>query len=132
MATVTRYSSLASYRVSPTLFEGSVRSEEMFVFFHDSARPHVAKLSRQKIAELGWEVLPHPPYLPDLAPSDYHIFLDLRHHLRDRKFDNRSELETEISSFFESRPPQFWASGIKKLVDRWTYVVDHSGDYITN
>ncbi|KAG5308009.1 SETMR methyltransferase, partial [Acromyrmex insinuator] len=31
-------------------------------------------MTRQKLSELGWEVLMHPPYSPDLAPSDYICF----------------------------------------------------------
>jgi hypothetical protein len=26
------------------------------------------------LLKLKWEVLPPPPYSPDLAPSDYHLF----------------------------------------------------------
>ena len=44
---------------------------------HDNARPHLAEPVTRKIQELGWQVLPHPPYSPDLAPSDYHLFLSL-------------------------------------------------------
>ncbi|VDP00645.1 unnamed protein product [Heligmosomoides polygyrus] len=40
---------------------------------HDNMRPHVAKVVQQKFEKLGWTVLPHPPYSPDIAPSDYHI-----------------------------------------------------------
>ncbi|KOX78883.1 Histone-lysine N-methyltransferase SETMAR [Melipona quadrifasciata] len=34
------------------------------VFHHDNARPYVALAVRQKL----WDVLPHPPYSPDLVP----------------------------------------------------------------
>ena len=44
---------------------------------YDNARQRATLGSRQKIAELGWEVLSHPPYSPYLAPSDYHLFLFL-------------------------------------------------------
>jgi len=44
------------------------------VFHHDNARPHISLMTRQKLRELGWEVLMHP-YSPDIALSDYHLFL---------------------------------------------------------
>ncbi|GFW99112.1 histone-lysine N-methyltransferase SETMAR [Trichonephila clavipes] len=47
-------------------------------FHQDNARPHTSVVTRQKLWELGWEVLRHPPYSPDLAPSDYHLFLSLQ------------------------------------------------------
>ena len=99
---------------------------------HDNARPHVAKLTQAKIDELGWEVLPHPPHSPDLAPSDYHLFRALKAHLREKRFNDQSELQTDIAQFFDAQPPEFWAAGIESLVDRWTYVVDHDGEYVVD
>ena len=47
------------------------------VFFQDYARPHTSLVTRQMLQEFGWEVLSHPPYSPDIAPSDYHLFLSM-------------------------------------------------------
>jgi hypothetical protein len=33
------------------------------------ARSHTANTTKAAIQELDWEILPHPPYSPDLAPS---------------------------------------------------------------
>ena len=58
----------------------------------DNARPRAALGTRQKIAELGWEILAHPPYSSDLAPSDYHLFLTLQNFLRGKKFKNEEDI----------------------------------------
>ncbi|GFV44298.1 histone-lysine N-methyltransferase SETMAR [Trichonephila clavipes] len=55
------------------------------VFHQDNARPHTSVVTRQKLWELGWEVLMHPPYSPDLTPSDYHLFPALQNFLSDKK-----------------------------------------------
>lgn len=45
------------------------------IILHDNARPHIAKISLKKLNDLGFESLPHPPYSPDLSPTDYHFFI---------------------------------------------------------
>jgi len=41
---------------------------------HDNARPHTTAPTRDAIQRLEFSALPHPPYSPDLAPSDFHLF----------------------------------------------------------
>ena len=62
------------------------------VFHQDNARPHTSVVTRQKLMELGWEVLMHPPYSPDLAPSNYYLFLILQNFLSDKKFEIKRRL----------------------------------------
>ncbi|CAJ0924654.1 unnamed protein product, partial [Mesorhabditis belari] len=99
-------------------------------FLHDNARPHVAKIIQQKIEEMGWEVLPHPPYSPDLAPSDYHLFRSMHHSLAEKKFKNRDEVQIWVSNFFESQPVEFFKKDIHSLRERWRQVIDADGEYL--
>ncbi|KAJ4438847.1 hypothetical protein ANN_14800 [Periplaneta americana] len=48
------------------------------VLLHDNARPHMARLTAAVLTEFGWELFHPPPYSPDLAPSDFHVFLHLK------------------------------------------------------
>jgi transposase len=34
------------------------------IILHNNARPHAARLTLEAIANMGWEVLPHPSYRP--------------------------------------------------------------------
>ena len=99
-------------------------------FLHDNARPHTAKMTREKLLELGWEILPHPPYSPDLAPSDYHLFRSLQNHLRGKTFANDEEIAADLSAFFDGQPQSFYARGVRQLPQRWRQVIDNDGDYI--
>jgi hypothetical protein len=54
--------------VKQGLFSGKI------CFQHVNAKPHISKIVTEKIAEFGWELLPNPLYLPDLTPSDNHLF----------------------------------------------------------
>jgi len=101
------------------------------VFHHDNARPHVALAVRQKLLQFDWDVLPHPPYSPDLAPSDYYLFLSLKNSLRGKSFKSISEIKTHLDEYFTSKLQQFWKEGIMRLPERWKKVIEQNGSYIT-
>ena len=44
------------------------------LFLHDNAPAHRALATHKKLVYLGFQCLDHPPYSPDLAPSDNHLF----------------------------------------------------------
>ena len=48
------------------------------LFLHENAAAHRALATQKKLAYLGFQCLDHPPYSPDLAPSDYHLFPGLK------------------------------------------------------
>ena len=76
---------------------------------HDNAPAHPALATQKKLAYLGFQFLDHPPYSPDLAPSDYHLFPGLKKQLKGRHFSSDAEviaaaetwLDAQISEFFE-------------------------------
>ena len=101
------------------------------VFHHDNAKPHVALAVRQKLLQIDWDVLPQPPYSPDLAPSDYYLFLSLKNSVRVKCFKSVSEIKTHLDEYFASKSQQFWKEGIMRLPERWKKVIEQNGSYIT-
>jgi hypothetical protein len=41
----------------------------------------------QTVQTNGWELLSHPPYSPNLTPSDYRLFVPLKNHLRGHHYE---------------------------------------------
>ncbi|EYC11313.1 hypothetical protein Y032_0051g2135 [Ancylostoma ceylanicum] len=82
---------------------------------HDDARPHVAKETRDKLDELGWDTVPHPHFSPDIAPSDYHLSHPLDAFLAKKKFTKIGDVGRTVNIFFDSQSPQFWEQGIAGL-----------------
>ncbi|GFX85412.1 histone-lysine N-methyltransferase SETMAR [Trichonephila clavipes] len=80
----------------------------------DNARPHTSVVTRQKLWELGLEVLMHPTYSPNLAPNYYYLFLALQNFLSDKKLGSREDCENRLLEFFTNKGQDFYERGIMK------------------
>ena len=65
---------------------------------HDHAAVHTAAVAKDAVKECGVKEIEHPPYSPDLAPSDYYLFSKLKKGLGGRKFDDDEEVKTAVIS----------------------------------
>ena len=69
------------------------------IFHYDNATPHTSLATRQKLLRLGWEVMLHPPYSPDLAPSDYYIFRSLQNSSNGKTFNDDEAVKSHLVVF---------------------------------
>jgi histone-lysine N-methyltransferase SETMAR len=44
------------------------------------------------LEHFNFELFDHPPYSPDLAPGNFHLFTYLKNWLRSQRFNNNQEL----------------------------------------
>jgi len=70
--------------------------------------------------------------IPDLVPSDFHLFLHLKKHLAGKKFDDDDEVQEEVMTWFEGLAANFYGSGIQKLVPRLNKFLDNAGTMLKN
>jgi hypothetical protein len=73
--------------------------------------------TRVVMQEQQWEILEHPPYSPDLAPSDFHLFGPLKH-LSAEHFPDDEAVERDVTAWFRQQPKEFYATGFQGLVKR--------------
>ncbi|KYM85820.1 Thyrotropin-releasing hormone-degrading ectoenzyme [Atta colombica] len=89
------------------------------ILLYDNA--HVAKVVKKYLETLKWDVLPHPPYFPDIVLSDCWLFR--------RMFTSFAEIENWLQNWIASKDESFFREGIRKLPERWEKVVDSDGQY---
>ncbi|UYV60659.1 hypothetical protein LAZ67_1001772 [Cordylochernes scorpioides] len=88
------------------------------LFLHDNARPHASCKTVFTIIKLGFEVLEHPAYSPDLAPSDYFLFGLLKKELKGKRFDSDEDVQKVVQDFFHTLPKSAYKEGIFKLPEQ--------------
>ncbi|GBP04373.1 Mariner Mos1 transposase [Eumeta japonica] len=100
------------------------------ILLHDNARPHVAKSVKTYLEMLQWDVLPHPPYSPDIALSDFHLFCSMAHGLADQRFHSYEEAKKWIDSWIVSKDVSFFRRGIHILPEengrKWSLVMGNT------
>lgn len=100
------------------------------LFLQDNAPAHTAHITLRKLEELGFELVDHPPYSPDLAPSDYYLFPQLKKDLKGTKFGSNEDVIRATEAFLEGKASDFYLTGLKKLKDRCVKCVDLKGEYV--
>ncbi|KAG5325498.1 MOS1T transposase, partial [Pseudoatta argentina] len=91
------------------------------ILLRDNARPHVAKPVKTYLETLKWEVLPHPPYSPDIGLSNFHLFRSMAHGLADRRFHSYEEAQKWIDSWIASKDTYCQKDGRK-----WSLVMGNT------
>jgi len=96
----------------------------------DNARPHTACSTVAKIQDLSFECFLHPPYSPDLAPSDFHVFGPLKQTMGGKSFRSDEEVQQAVHEWLHSQPKEFFYRGIHALLKRWNTCTARTGDYV--
>lgn len=105
-------------------------AKKKVLFHHDNAPAHSSGIVAAKLHELRYELLPHPPYSPDLAPCDFFLFPNLKTWLAGKKFRSNEEVILETEAYFEEFQQSYFLEGLKKWQARWEKCIALKGDYV--
>jgi histone-lysine N-methyltransferase SETMAR len=76
-------------------------AKEKIIFYQANAPAHKSVLAMGKLRDLHYELLDNPPYSPDLAFSDFHLFPKLRLFLTGQRFSLNQEAIAAVEGYFE-------------------------------
>jgi len=62
-----------------------------------NARPHASGALSEFLEKYGWQVLPYPPYRPDMSPPAFDLFPKLKKALRGKRFRSIAEVSNEVT-----------------------------------
>ena len=77
----------------------------------DNARVHTCKIAMDSVERNEYELIPHPVYSPDLAPSDYFLFPNLKKDIRGRHFRSNEKVVVAVEEWVGDKDPGFFSSG---------------------
>ena len=97
-----------------------VRPEKKTTFLlQHNARSHTSLKTVEHIVNLGWTALQHPPYSPDLAPSDFHLFGPMKDGLCGQHFPSNDAILRAVKQWATSAGADFYKCSMQALVHCW-------------
>ena len=71
-----------------------------------------------------------PPYSPDVAPSDYHLFPKMKIWSATQGFSDNEELMEGVKTWLHTQAASLYEEGIQKLITRYDKCLHVYGDYV--
>ena len=98
----------------------------------DNLRVHTCKVAMDAEERNGYELIPQPAYSPDLDPSDFFLFPNLKKDSRWCHFQSDKEAVTAVEEWVNGKDPDFFSSRLMALEHRWSKCITLEGNYIEN
>ena len=99
------------------------------LLLHDNASPHKTRAITRFLEENKIQVLPHPPYSPDLAPCDFWLFPLLKDRLAEKKFHRIQDLAKAVKSVLNAIPKEDYRKAFSDWLRRLQRCIDVRGEY---
>ena len=100
--------------------------KKIIIFHQDNAPAHKSVLAVGKLRDMHYELLEHPPYSPDLAPSDFSLFPKLKLFLAGQRFSSNQEAIAAVEGYFADLMKNHYRDGIMVLEHRWNKCISLS------
>jgi histone-lysine N-methyltransferase SETMAR len=104
--------------------------KKKIIFHQDNAPAHKSVLAMEKLRDLHYELLEHPPYSPDLAPSDFYLFPKFKLFLAGQRFSSNQETIAAVEGYFADLTKNHYRDGIMELQHHWNKCISLKGDYV--
>jgi len=99
------------------------------ILHYDNARPHNSKKVDEYLASHHMDRTPHPPFSPDLAPSDFYLFGYIKNLLAGTSYKTPEDLSFAIQQILEGIPEHMLITVFEEWQRRLEYVINNNGDY---
>ena len=100
------------------------------LFHQDNAPAHSSSQALTPIRNAGFELLRHPSYSPDLAPSDFYLFPKLNEFMKGRKFADDDDATCTANDWLEDQEQEFFYNGIRALENHLTKCISVEENYV--
>jgi len=106
------------------------KKKKKLYFIRTMHPPTKSVLAVGKLRDLHYELLEHPPYSPDLAPSDFCLFPKPKLFLAGQRFSSNQEAIAAVEVYFADLTKNHYRDGIMALEHRWNKCISRKGDYV--
>ena len=119
-----------------TRLDGKIREKrpglqkQIIIFYQDNAPAHRSVLAVGKLRNLHYELLAHPPCSPDLVPSDFCPFPELKLFLAGQRFSSNQEAIAAVEGYIADLTKNHYRDGIMALEHCWNKCISLKGDYV--
>lgn len=113
----------------PGMWQCDQDGDRVFWLHQDNATPHTSNITLALIGESSINMVPHPPYSPDLAPCDFAIFPYLKKALRGQRFANIQEVQDRVRTVLRQTDPTVFFNAIRSMAVRWKKCAQADSEY---